>query len=71
MRILKSAILVLSLLSTNMLLAEQADDPNTFQIETTTMKMSQGKDLQDLLAIRSKFAKFAKSGDIKFGSLGC
>ena len=69
MRILKSAILVLSLLSTNMLLAEQADDPNTFQIETTTMKMSPGKDLQDLLAIRSKFAKFAKSGDIKFGSV--
>ena len=60
MRILKSVILVFSLLSTNLLMAEQADDPNTFQVETTTMKMSPGKDLEDLLAIRSKFAKFAK-----------
>ena len=69
MRILKSVILVFSLLSANMLMAEQADDPNTFQVETTTMKMNPGKNLEDLLAIRSKFAKFAKSGDLKFGSV--
>ena len=50
MRIFKSVILVFSLLSTNLLIAEPADDPNTFQVETTTMKMSPGKDLEDLLA---------------------
>ena len=69
MRIFKSVLLVFSLLSTNLLIAEPADDPNTFQVETTTMKMNPGKDLEDLLAIRSKFATFAKSGDLKFGSV--
>ena len=69
MRISKLAILFFSLLSTNVLLAEQSDDPNTFQVEATSMKMSPGKDLEDLLAIRSKFAEFAKSGDLKYGSV--
>jgi hypothetical protein len=48
--------------------AEQADDPNRFQVETTMMKFHSGKDLQDLLLTRDKFSDFAKSGEIKFSS---
>jgi len=48
--------------------AEQTDDPNRFQVETTMMKLNSGKDLQDLFAIRDKFSDFANSGEIQFSS---
>ena len=49
-------------------IAEQADDPDTFQVETITMKFNAGKNLDDLLSLRNKFSDFAKTGEIKFSS---
>ena len=46
----------------------QADDPDTFQVETISMKFKPGKNLEDVLSLREKFADFANAGDIQFGS---
>ena len=46
----------------------QADDPDTFQVETISMKFKPGKNLEDVLSLRGKFADFATAGDIQFGS---
>ena len=67
-KIKRTLLILMSVVLAWPALAEQADDPNTFQVETTTMKFHSGKDLQDLLSLRGKFSEFAKSGDIKFSS---
>lgn len=68
MKISKILFIIVSAAFIGFTFAEQADDPNRFQIETTMMKFHSGKDLQDLLSIRDKFSDFAKSGEIQFGS---
>ena len=68
MKIKKLLLVLLSFVFAGPAFAEQADDPNRFQVETTTMKFHSGKDVQDLLSLRGKFSEFAKAGGIKFSS---
>ena len=65
---LKTLLILMSVGLSSPAITEQADDPDTYQVETTTMKFNSGKDLQDLLSLRRKFSEFAKSGEIKFSS---
>ena len=66
MKINKLLSIVLSPFVPSAAFAEQVDDPDGLQVETTQMKFKTGKDLQYFLSIRAKFSKFAKSGEIKF-----
>ena len=68
MKIINMFLIIIALGIASTVIAEQADDPNTFQVETITMKFNSGKDVQDLLSLRGKFSEFAKAGDIKFSS---
>jgi hypothetical protein len=68
MKIIKLLFLIVSASFIGFASAEQADDPNRFQVETTMMKFHSDKDLQDFLSIRDKFADFAKAGEIQFAS---
>ena len=68
MKIINMFLIIIALGLASTVIAEQADDPDTFQVETITMKFNSGKDVQDLLSLRGKFSEFAKAGDIKFSS---
>jgi hypothetical protein len=66
MKIYKLLSIALSLLLTGTVFAEQAEDPDRFQIETIQLKFKAGKGLNDIMDLREKFADFAKSGDLKY-----
>tara|TARA_E500000331_G_scaffold286802_1_gene281668 strand:- start:125 stop:901 length:777 start_codon:yes stop_codon:yes gene_type:complete len=68
MKIKRTLLILMSVVLVSPAIAEQADDPNTFQVETISMKFKPGKNLEDVLSLREKFADFANAGDIQFGS---
>ena len=65
MKMYKLLSIALSLLLSGTVLAERAADPDRFQIETIQLKFKADKGLDDLMALRQKFADFAmKVADI-------
>ena len=69
MKINKLLSVVFSLFVASAAFAEQVDDPDRFQVETTQTKFKTDKDPQDYQSIRAKFSKLAQSREIKFSSV--
>ena len=69
MKINKLWSVVFNLFVASAAFAEQVDDPDRFQVETTQMKFKTDKDPQDYQSIRAKFSKLAQSREIKFSSV--
>jgi len=68
MKMYKLLSIALSLLLSGTVFAQQADDPDKFQIETIQLKFKAGKGLDDLMDLSEKFADSAKSGELKYSS---